>query len=325
MRFGGLIAAVIFAAIAAVVVLRMSGGPSPSQQVAAAPEAKSVNIFVATKPLSVGSTIAETDIGVQPWPEHLMLEGFVVADGKTNLVGMVTRAAIQQNEPVTLSKVANPNDPNFLTGDLPKGMRIVTIPVNETDGVAGFVFPGDHVDLIYTHDVRKLKKWISKSHPDTDEGIKPEEVLETVTETLLTNVKVVAVDQRSSGAGAVDGKGNLIVPRTASLMVSALDSQRVRLATKTGTLSLVLRALADKESADPLMLTQEKDVSQAGPEAIADGATTDVKIVRGPPKAEKESVSDTSANTTTSIVPPAANNPNLTPMNNNRITPAAAN
>ncbi len=298
MRFGGLIAAVVFAVFAAVVVLRMSGSSNDTAPAAApAAESKSVNIYVATKPLSVGTTVAETDVGVQPWPQNLMLDGFVVADGKTNLVGMVTRAPLQQSEPITLSKVANPNDPNFLAGDLPKGMRIVTIPVNETDGVAGFVFPGDHVDLIYTHDVPKWEYPPTAGTPDPTTPSTPNKATTTVTETLLTNVKVAAIDQRSSGAGATDSKGNLLIPRSASLIVSAVDSQRVRLAQKTGSVTMVLRALADKESADPLVLTgaadvtQSKDDSNKAPQSGGDI----VKIVRGAPNTQKDNATDASS------------------------------
>ena len=308
MRYGGLIAAVIFAALAAVVVLRTSGSSAPAPTAAApVPEVKNTNIYVATKPLPVGTTIGEADIGVQPWPQQLVLDGFVAADGKNNLVGMVTRAPMQQNVPITFSKVANPNDPNFLAGDLPKGMRVVTIPINETDGVAGFVFPGDHVDLIYTHDVRKYVtppasvSNISRSSgsEETDVSVTPKEITVTVTETLLTNVKVLAIDQRSSGAGATDAKGNLIIPRSASLMVSSADSQRVRLASKSGTVSLVLRALADKESADPLVLTGPKDISQS--KATDDDTNvpqednSKIKIVRGVPRKDKEIVGDGAA------------------------------
>ena len=294
MRFGGLIAAVVFAAIAAVVVLRMSGSDAPAPTVAANPNVVSTNVYVATTPISVGTTITEDMVGAQPWPQHLLLDGFILADGKTNLVGMVTRAPLQQNEPVTTSKVANPNDPNFLAGELPKGMRVVTIPVNETDGVAGFIFPGDRVDVIYTHDVPKWE-FPPISNGSSGTSVKGEKTSETVTETLLTNVKIVAIDQRSSGAGATDAKGTLVVPKSASLMVSQADAQRVRLAQKTGTVSLALRALADKESADPLVLTKKKDISQSADGGGADSSSDGVKIVRGAPITEKETDASSAA------------------------------
>ena len=295
MRYGGLIAAVVVAALAAIIVLRMSNANQPAPTTGAPPvaEMKTTPIYVAAKAIPVGATVTADMITSQPWPQQLVLPGFVAADGKTNLVGLVARAPFQQNEPVINSKLANPNDPNFLAGDLPKGMRVVTIPVNETDGVAGFIFPGDHVDLIYTHDV---DKW--EMPPGSNTGANaanPSAQLQktkvTFTDTLLTNVKVLAIDQRASGDGATDKDGKLMVPRSASLMVSQADSQRVKLAQKTGTISLVLRALADKETADPLMLTAPKDISQAASGdtgAVPGMDDAGIKIVRGAPKSDKE-------------------------------------
>lgn len=293
MRYGGLIIAVVFAAIAAVVVLKMSGGnqqPAPVAQ-APAPEAKSVTIYVAAKPIPIGTVVTKDMITTQQWPEHLALAGFMYAkEGAKPVEGMVARGPFQQNEPLLESKLANPNDPNFLAGELPKGMRVISIPINEVDGVAGFVFPGDHVDVIYTHDVPKWE--FAPTADGTPTQNKPEKMFTTVTETLLTNVKVLAIDQRASNAGATDKNGNLVIPRSASLMVSQTDSQRVRLAQKTGTLSLVLRSLADKESSDPLVLTGGKDVSQSKQtdDAGPTGEGGSVKIVRGAPNENKESV-----------------------------------
>lgn len=292
MRFGGLIAAIVFAAIVGVVVLRMaSSTPAPVAAPQAAQQANSINVYVATKPISVGATITEDMIASQPWPENLALEGFVRADGKTSVVGMVARGGFQQSEPLLLTKLAKPNDPNFLAGELPKGQRVITIPINETDGVAGFVFPGDRVDLIYTHDIDKWEYAPGASAADaTNSAPLAQKTTETVSETLLTNVKVLAIDQRSSSAGAVDKNGSLVIPRSASLMVSQADAQRVRLASKSGTVSLALRALADKESVDPLLLTKPSDVSQSSSGSddslpMSDGG---VKIVRGAPGTQKE-------------------------------------
>ncbi|MBX9725965.1 MAG: Flp pilus assembly protein CpaB [Rickettsiales bacterium] len=293
MRFGGLIAAIVFAAIAAVVVLRMaSSTPAPVAAPQAAQQASIINVYVAAKPISIGATITEDMIASQPWPEDLALEGFVLADGKTSVVGMVARGGFQQSEPLLKTKLANPNDPNFLSGDLPKGQRVITIAINETDGVAGFVFPGDHVDLIYTHDIDKWEyaPGAAAAADAINSASLAQKTTETISETLLTNVKVLAIDQRSSSAGAVDKNGSLVIPRSASLMVSQADAQRVRLASKSGTVSLALRALADKESVDPLLLTKPSDVSQSSSGSddslpMSDGG---VKIVRGAPGTQKE-------------------------------------
>ncbi len=313
MRFGGLIAAIVFAAIAAVVVLRMSAEQAQAPVVAPqAIEQKTLNVYVAARPIALGATISADMLAAQPWPEQLALPSFVIADGKTNVVGSIARAPFQQNEPIIQSKLANPSDPNFLAGDLPKGQRVVTIAVNETDGVAGFVFPGDRVDVIYTHDVEKTEYTPAASATDPN-AVSATKTKETVSETLLTNVKVVAIDQRASGGTAVDANGNLLIPRSASLMVSQADAQRIRLAAKTGTLSLALRALEDRESADPLLLTTKGDVSQsvdnAAPPARADSG---IKIVRGAPSVVKETESNSIPQTNVGA-PPIGTviNPNL--------------
>lgn len=292
MRFGGLIVAIIFAVIAAVVVFRMSASNQPvAAPGAPAPqETASINVIVAAKPITVGTVLTADMVANQPWPAHLALEGFVQADGKTNVVGMVARGPFQQNEPLLITKLANPNDPNFLSGELPKGQRVITIAINETDGVAGFVYPGDHVDLIYTHEVEKWEYAPGSGADSVNQTPQAQKTTQTVTETLLTNVKVLAIDQRASSAGAVDQNGNLVIPRSASLMVSQADAQRVRLASKTGTVSLALRALADKESSDPLILTKPGDVSQssAASDDVAPISEGGVKIVRGAPTLVKE-------------------------------------
>jgi pilus assembly protein CpaB len=308
MRFGGLIAAVMFAAIAAVIVLRMSGGETPApQQTTQQPvtqQVKTVNILVAARAIPVGTVVTQEMIATQPWPEHMALTGFVRADDTTKtIVGLVSRAPFQQQEPIISSKLSSPSDPNFLAGELPKGMRILTILTNEIEGLAGFVFPGDHVDVILTHDV---DKWVMD--PVLNGAPKPprrEKV--AVTETILTNVKVMAVDQRSSNAGATDKDGKFIIPRSVSLMVSQDDAQRLRLGQKLGTLTLALRALADRESADPLTLTARKDISQ-WPDKAGDfggkGGSEGITVVRGTTSMEMSSDSASSNPTAQSATQP---------------------
>ena len=294
MRFGPLIAAIVLAAIAAVVVLRMSGNdaPPPTAQVQQAPQMKTVNIFVAAKPIAIGSKITPDMVVSQPWPEHLMLSGFVPSDGGTEkVIGTIARAPFQQQEPILASKLANPNDPNFLAGELPQGMRVISIITNETEGLAGFVFPGDHVDVILTHEVEREKvtevtsMTSGASGTQSTTNIAKTPYKEPVTETLLNNVLVVAVDQRATGAGATDKDGKLIIPRSVSLMVSQVDAQRIRLGQKIGTLTLSLRALADRDSVDPMTIVGSESVSQyREPKATVPSMPSDVVIYRGAPK-----------------------------------------
>ena len=75
-----------------------------------------------------------------------------------NLLGTVVRYAITAGQPVTRGSLVGPQDRGFLAAALGPGMRAVTVPVNTTTGVAGFVFPGDHVDLVLTQQVRRRRR-----------------------------------------------------------------------------------------------------------------------------------------------------------------------
>lgn len=306
MRFGGLVAAIVFAAVMAVIVLKMSSNqtPAPATQ-AAAPAIESVNIYVATQPIPIGSTISEAMVTTQAWPRNLMLEGFMRADGKQSPIGMVARSPFQVQEPILSSKVANAQDPNFLAGALPKGMRIITIQTNEIEGLAGFVFPGDRVDVLLTH---KVENWV-QDPAAPGQMASPRRVEKAVTETLLTNVTVVAVDQRASGANNVNEKGTLIVPRSVSLMVSPIDAQRLRLGAQEGTLTLSLRSLEDRESSDPLVITGMSDISQfTGSTMDADAQVGDnVLVIRG----TEAKTSASKSKTAPAAAPAASFNPNM--------------
>jgi pilus assembly protein CpaB len=288
MRFGGLIAAIVFAAVAAVIVLRMSANQETAPQVQSSggdqAALKTVNVYVAAVAIPIGTTLAQEMVAIQPWPDHLVPEGFIRADSGTNIVGMVARGAFQVQEPFLASKLANPNDPNFLAGSLPKGMRVITLQTNEIEGVGGFVFPGDHVDIMFTH---QITRWVTPPAAASASGsaagaVQPREQATTITESLLTNVIVLATDQRASSSNTTDKNGNLIIPRSVSLMVSPTDAQRLRLAAQKGTLTLALRSLQDKESADPLIVTGPADISAA--EEMTGGAASSggsIAVVRG--------------------------------------------
>ena len=112
-------------------------------------------VLVAKKALPVGTIIDADSFTFQPWPKELMQGAYYVEgqpDAK-NLAGTVVRYAIAAGQPVTRGSLVGPQDRGFLAAALGPGMRAVTVPVNTTTGVAGFVFPGDHVDLVLTQQV----------------------------------------------------------------------------------------------------------------------------------------------------------------------------
>lgn len=299
MKYVGLIIAIFVAGLAAYMVLSLSGGdeapapvvrraPSASQPVQiapqAAPQVETANVYVAAKPIPIGSVVEENMLTVQPWPKHLLIDGFVVgAEEGKKIIGTVTRAPFQAMEPMIKTKLVNPEDPNFLAGALPSGMRVITLATDEIAGVAGFIFPGDHVDVLIYH--RILKEGITQK--EIDEAKSENEVTEEVSEALIVNAKVVAVDQRAT-AGATQDSGNneggIIIPKSVSLEVSPEDAQRIVLARETGELNLALRSIEDKDLIEKVAITRKPALSQFDISSIAPKKENDeipVKIIRG--------------------------------------------
>ncbi len=267
MRWVGLIVAVGVAAIAAFLVLTLSGDEEkpvvrkstrPDRPVVAQqkpPEVKTVSVYVAARDIPIGTRLEENMIDTQPWPAHLVVDNFIVGpEAGTNLVGKITRASFKSREPLINSKIINPDDPNFLAGELEKGNRLVTIRIDEIAGVAGFVFPGDRVDILVTHEI--LREDVTQEDLE-DEGNR-RNLEENVTEVLVPNVKVLAVDQRSS----TTNEEGIIVPRSASVEVTPEDAQRIRLAAEIGELSLALRSIDDKDTIETVAITREDDLTQ---------------------------------------------------------------
>ena len=150
-----LVGALVIAVVTAVMAKNMFAGAG-AQQAAAAPAVPvGPKVLVAKKALPVGTIIDPDSFTFQPWPKELMQGAYYVEgqpDSKS-LAGTVVRYAIAAGQPVTRGSLVGPQDRGFLAAALGPGMRAVTVPVNTSSGVAGFVFPGDHVDLVLTQQV----------------------------------------------------------------------------------------------------------------------------------------------------------------------------
>jgi len=122
-----------------------------------------------------------------------------------------------------------PGSRSFMAAVLRPGMRAVSVGVTATSGISGFVFAGDQVDLLLTH---KTGKGEDTSH--------------LVTETVLRNIRVLAVDQK------VDAKpGDApTIARTATFEVTPKQAEIVAIVSEMGRLSLALRSLQDNADAD---------------------------------------------------------------------------
>ncbi len=226
-----LVGALVIAVITAVMAKNMFTGAGAAQaeasQVPTGPK-----ILVARKALPVGTIIDQESLTYQAWPKELVqnayyLEGAPESD-MSKLLGTVVRNAITAGQPVTQGSLVGPNDRGFLAAALSPGMRAVTVPVNASTGVAGFVFPGDRVDLVLTQEV-------------TGGGEGP---ALKVSETIVRNLRVLATDQRIDSK---DEEGKTVVKTFSMVTVEATPrlAEKIAVSQSLGTLSLALRSIAD--------------------------------------------------------------------------------
>jgi len=229
-----LVGALVIAAVTAIMAKNMFAGAGAEQaQAAAATQAVPVGpkVLVARKALPVGTIIDAESLTFQPWPNEMMqsayyTEGQPEAD-MSKLLGTVVRYPITAGQPLTRGALVGPQDRGFLAAALGPGMRAVTVPVNASSGVAGFVFAGDRVDIVLTQEV------------GGGEG-PPLKVSETV----VRNVRVLATDQRIDSKGE-DGKTEVRTFSNVTLEATPRIAEKIAVAQSVGQLSLSLRSIAD--------------------------------------------------------------------------------
>jgi pilus assembly protein CpaB len=229
-----LVGALIVAALTAVMARSLfSGSAAPVADAQVAPPVPTgPKVMVATKALPVGTIIGPDAVKFQPWPKELIENAYFVEgqnfDPKA-VMGTVVRFAIPAGQPVSQGSLVKPGDRGFLAAALGAGMRAVTVPVNAQSSVAGFVFPGDRVDLILTQSV---------------EGGGDGPALKA-SETVLRNLRVLATDQKANKE--TDDKGNTVVNTFSTVTLEATPSiaEKIAVAQEVGNLSLSLRSIAD--------------------------------------------------------------------------------
>ncbi|VWX46960.1 Flp pilus assembly protein CpaB [Novosphingobium sp. 9U] len=189
-------------------------------------------VLVAQRALPTGTIITADSVSFQDWPKELVQDAYFLngqAD-MSKLLGTVVRYPITAGQPLTQGALVAPGDRGFLAAALGPGMRAITIPVSDTSGVGGFVFPGDRVDLMLTQSVKS----------GADQELK-------AAETILRNVRVLATDQ-ATATETVEGKSVVKTSRTVTLEVTPRIAEKISVAETVGQLSLSLRPLADNQA-----------------------------------------------------------------------------
>jgi len=181
-------------------------------------------LVVAAMPLKFGDTLSAEKLREVAWPADAVPPGSFKTINDA-LAGNGTRQALQSisvNEPLLAGKITGAGQRATLSAVLDEGMKAVSIRVNDVLGVAGFVFPGDRVDILLSRTVR-----------DSDGADK------SFVDVLLQSVKVLAVDQVAD-----ESKDNPQVVKAVTVEVSTKDAQKLTLAAGAGQLSLALRQAA---------------------------------------------------------------------------------
>ena len=204
-------------------------------------EESGVFVLVAAKDLPAGRIIAVSDLRWESWPEKSVQQKYVIRRGgnatdiPANYVGTVVRRGIVVGGPISSDGLIKLGDRGFLAAVLRPGMRAIAVRTDESTGVAGLVFPGDRVDVILTHEV-SIK---------APEGERQREHKVRVSETVLSNVRVIAIDQSMDDIKTAKGDVTKArIPKTATLEASTKQAEIIAVAVKMGTLTLAVRSLA---------------------------------------------------------------------------------
>ncbi len=230
----------------------LSGGKQGAKEQAAV---ASNEILVAARDLPAGTLLREADMKWTAWPSADTSK--YVAKNKGSMAeyaGTVVRYGLREGEPVVTGRVVKPGQSGFMAAALAPGMRAVSISISAVAGVAGFVFPGDKVDVIVTHQIGGRN-----SH-----GVESSTSGRKVSETVLQDVRVLALDQKMN-----DQVTEPKVAQIATLEVTPKQAETIALAHEIGTLSLALRSIAN----DPEPVAETNPEPEGDSSGIAVDAT----------------------------------------------------
>ena len=202
--------------------------PAVQTAVAATPQIPMTEILVASENLAFGDPIKADFIKRVQWPEEFVPEGVVINQDEALAGPDGERIAIRSfvaGEPLLKSKISGYGERPILSRKVTEEMRAFSIRINDVSGVAGFLLPGDNVDVLLTRQLGRDNKNL-------------------ITDIIIQNVGVLGIDQLAN-----EETDNPVVAKTATVEVTPEQAQKLALAQQLGTLSLTLRNYADIESA----------------------------------------------------------------------------
>ncbi len=189
-----------------------------------------VDVLIAKGDIGMGTAVSAADFAWQAWPAATTGGGYITKKERPNAIeelsGSITRAPFTAGEPIREAKLVRANGAaGYMAAILPSGMRAVSTEISPETGAGGFILPNDRVDVI-----------LSRRPKDADSRAGG-----TTSETILTNVRVLAIDQ------TVEEKNGqrVVVGKTATLELTPRQAETLAQSKQSGTLSLALRSLLD--------------------------------------------------------------------------------
>lgn len=248
-------------AAGAVAAMLAAGGRQPEAPKAPPPPAlATLDVLVAKADLGIGQVVGDGDVGWQTWPAASATASFIRKgdrpDAIKDFVGAIVRSPVSAGEPIRDSKVVVAKGGGFLAAILPHGMRAISLDVAPDTGAGGFILPNDHVDVLLTRRDKAAEKVTG--------------VEKFVSETILRNVRVLAVDQ------AVEEKDGqkVVIGKTATIELDPHRAETLARSRQLGSLSLTLRSLLDSQSPNPEGGDNNEEKAGRGVDTVRYGVST---------------------------------------------------
>jgi len=216
--------------IAAMLLMNLVGGePEAPQVVREVEEVPSEEVLVAAADIPIGKTVTADDLRWQKWPSEGLGGAFITRATRPDMIqelsGAIARTPFLVGEPIKEQKLIRA-DAGFMSAILPKGSRAIAVQVSAANTAGGFILPNDRVDVIVTR----------------QESTSTEAGTNWVSETILENIRVLAIDQAIEDK---QGEKVVVARETATLELSPNQTEIIAQAQQVGTLSLALRSIAD--------------------------------------------------------------------------------